>query len=130
MKNVFISPFRFYLTFFAILLTFCTLGGRLLHLQVWNADKYREQAANVRKNFIKQQARRGDIVDRKGSLLATTRSVVVLGVDPYAFDEDDKAKLPELAELLELDNSVLLEAVSKGFIKNLQIIPHPLLSGG
>ena len=101
-----------------------------MHLQVWNADKYREQAANVRKNFIKQQARRGDIVDRKGSLLATTRSVVVLGVDPYAFDEDDKAKLPELAELLELDNSVLLEAVSKGFIKNLQIIPHPLLSGG
>jgi cell division protein FtsI/penicillin-binding protein 2 len=115
MKNVFISPFRFYLTFFAILLTFCTLGGRLLHLQVWNADKYREQAANVRKNFIKQEARRGDIVDRKGSLLATTRSVVVLGVDPYAFDEDDRDKLPQLAKLLEVDNSVLLEAISQRF---------------
>jgi len=86
-----------------------------LHLQVWNADKYREQAENVRKNFIKQQARRGDIVDRKGSLLATTRSVVELGIDPYAFDENDKAKLPELAELLEVDDSVLLEAVAKRF---------------
>ena len=115
MKNVFISPFRFYLTFFAILLTFCTLGGRLLHLQVWNADKYSEQAANVRKNFIKQEARRGDIVDRKGSLLATTRSVVVLGIDPYAYDEEDKDKLPVLAELLEVDDSLLLEAISKRF---------------
>lgn len=115
MKNVFISPFRFYLTFFAILLTFCTLGGRLLHLQVWNADKYSEQAANVRKNFIKQEARRGDIVDRKGSLLATTRSVVVLGIDPYTYDEEDKDKLPVLAELLEVDDSLLLEAISKRF---------------
>ena len=40
---------------------------------------------------------------------------MVLGIDPYAYDEEDKDKLPALAELLELDNSVLLEAISKRF---------------
>ena len=59
-------PYRFYLTFFAVLLTFCTLGGRLLHLQVWQSEKYSKLAASARQNFIKEEARRGDIVDRKG----------------------------------------------------------------
>ncbi len=111
MKNVFISSFRFYLTFFAILLTFCTLGGRLLHLQVWQADKYSELAANARKNFIKQDARRGDIVDCKGSLLATTRSVVVLGVDPHAYLQEDDEKLYQLADLLQLEHKFIFDAV-------------------
>ena len=64
MKNVFISPYRFYFVFLAILLTFCTLGGRLLHLQVWQSDKYTNLASNARKNFIHEEARRGDIEDR------------------------------------------------------------------
>ena len=115
MKNVFISSYRFYLTFFAVLLTFCTLGGRLLHLQVWQSDKYSELAANARKNFIQERARRGDIVDRKGSLLATTKSVVVVGVDPHAFNENDQGKLKQLAQLLKLDYQTVYESVTKKF---------------
>lgn len=115
MKNVFISSYRFYLTFFAVLLTFCTLGGRLLHLQVWQSEKYSELASNARKNFIKEQARRGDIVDRKGSLLATTKSVVVVGLDPHAFNEQHLNKLSQLAELLKLDHQTVLDAVKKKF---------------
>ncbi len=115
MKNVFISSYRFYLTFFAILLTFCTLGGRLLHLQVWESDRYSKLAEGVRKNFIKEQARRGDILDRKGSLLATTKSVVVLGVDPHAFKEEDQHKLEELSILLQIEHSEVVAAVNKKF---------------
>ena len=115
MKNVFISSYRFYLTFFAILLTFCTLGGRLLHLQVWESDRYSELAEGVRKNFIKEQARRGDILDRKGSLLATTKSVVVLGVDPHAFKEEDEHKLEELSNLLQIQHREVIAAVNKKF---------------
>ena len=115
MKNVFISSYRFYLTFFAVLLTFCTLGGRLLHLQVWQSDKYSELAANARKNFIQERARRGDIVDRKGSLLATTKSVVVVGVDPHAFNQDDQGKLHQLAQLLKLDYQTVYDSVTKKF---------------
>jgi cell division protein FtsI/penicillin-binding protein 2 len=115
MKNVFISPCRFYLVFFAILLTFCTLGGRLLHLQVWQGERYTELASNARKNFIKEEARRGDIIDRKGSLLATTRSVVVLGVDPHSFKEKNTSKIKQLAILLGLDFDTVEEAVRTKF---------------
>ena len=116
MKNVFISPYRFYFVFLAILLTFCTLGGRLLHLQVWQSDKYTNLASNARKNFIHEEARRGDIVDRKGSLLATTRSVVVLGVDPHSFKEKDSKKLKQLAVLLDLESEKVEESVRRKFI--------------
>ena len=116
MKNVFISPYRFYLVFFAILLTFCTLGGRLLHLQVWQSERYTELASNARKNFIKEEARRGDIIDRKGSLLATTRSVVVLGVDPHSFKQKDSPKIKKLAILLGLDFETVDRAVRRKFV--------------
>lgn len=86
-------------------------------MQVWQSDKYSELAANARKNFIKEAARRGDIVDRKGSLLATTRSVVILGVDPYAYNSKDDHKLDQLANLLDLDQQVIRDAVKEKFIK-------------
>ena len=113
MKNVCISSYRFYLTFFAVLLTFCTLGGRLLHLQVWQSEKYSNLAASARQNFIKEEARRGDIVDRKGSLLATTKSVVVLGLDPHSYDVKDADKLTQLAELLDIEQEIVTDAVNK-----------------
>ena len=115
MKNIFVSSYRFYLVFLTIFLTFCTLGGRLLHLQVWQSERYTKLASNARKNFIQEEARRGDIVDRKGSLLATTRSVVVLGVDPHSFKVQDIPKLSRLANLLDVDVGFVEESVSKKF---------------
>ena len=115
MKNVCISSYRFYLTFFAVLLTFCTLGGRLLHLQVWQSEKYSSLAASARQNFIKEEARRGDIVDRKGSLLATTKSVVVLGLDPHSYDVEDADKLIHLANLLNIEPTIVTDAVKKKY---------------
>ena len=84
MKSVFVSPFRFYLVFFSISFAFCFLAGRLYYLQVHKSDKYREFALGARKNFISVNARRGDIVDKKGNLLASTRSVVTVGLDLIA----------------------------------------------
>jgi len=118
MKNVFISSYRFYLTFIAVFLTFCTLGGRLLHLQVFQSEKYSHLADNVRKNFIKEPARRGDIVDRKGSLLATTKSVVVLGIDPHSFKKEDFEKLKKLAVILDIDYQELIDASQRKFVNH------------
>lgn len=47
------------------------------------------------------EARRGNIVDRQGNLLATTHTTINLGVDPQSVREADLAKLPELAALIE-----------------------------
>jgi cell division protein FtsI/penicillin-binding protein 2 len=113
MKNVFIAPYRFYLVFFAIFLTFCSLGGRLFHLQVVNSEKYESFALNARKNFIPISARRGDLVDRKGNLLATTRSVVVVGMDPQSIEEQDRLKFDELAKLLQIPLEKISAAADK-----------------
>lgn len=102
MKSLFISPFRFYLTFFAVTFAFCSLGGRLVYLQVFKGDDYTELANQARKNFIEIKARRGDIVDSKGNLLATTRSVVEVGMDPHSVKEEDWDKFDRLALLLDV----------------------------
>ncbi len=113
MKSVFISPFRFYLVFFAVTVTFCSLGGRLVYLQVFRADDFTQFADGARKNVVSIKARRGDIVDRKGNLLATTRSVVNVGLDPHSIDESDAGKFPELIRLLDIDPTVLNDAISR-----------------
>ena len=92
MKNIFISPVRFYLVFASVAFAFIFLGGRLYYLQVYKAEKYTEFALGARKNFISVEARRGDIVDKKGNLLASTRSVVTVGMDPHSIDEEDEWK--------------------------------------
>lgn len=113
MKSVFVSPFRFYLVFFSISFAFCFLAGRLYYLQVHKSDKYREFALGARKNFISVNARRGDIVDKKGNLLASTRSVVTVGLDPHSLDEEEKWKYPDLAKLLEIPLEEIVQASAK-----------------
>lgn len=104
MRTAFLSSFRFYLVFAAITCVFCTLAGRLVYLQVMKGPALRESAQNARRNFSILHARRGDIVDAKGNLLATTRSVVEVGVDPQSVIIEDLRKIPELARLLGLSS--------------------------
>jgi len=113
MKSLFISPFRFYLTFFAVFFAFCSLGGRLVYLQVYKSDDYTELANQARKNFIEIKARRGDIVDSKGNLLATTRSVVEVGIDPHSVEEEDWLKFDQLALLLGVNPGEIQQAAQK-----------------
>ena len=110
MKTLFVSKFRFYLVFFSIIFAFCSVGGRLVWLQVWNADKYTEIASSARKKVSTIKARRGDIVDSKGNLLATTRSVVDVGMDPHIILDEDKLKWSTLAGYLNISMKQLEEA--------------------
>jgi cell division protein FtsI (penicillin-binding protein 3)/stage V sporulation protein D (sporulation-specific penicillin-binding protein) len=81
-------------------------------LQVWNADKYAEIASNARKKFQVIKARRGDVVDSKGNLLATTRSVVDVGLDPHVLVEEDKLKWDTLCAYLDLTSTELQAAAN------------------
>ncbi len=115
MKSVFISPFRFYFVFLSILFAYCSLGGRLVHLQVLQSDRYSELAQNTRRNFTPELSRRGDLVDRKGCLLATTRSVVEVGLDPHSVDRSEFNKYRELASLLQIRLETLVDALERKF---------------
>ena len=112
MKTLFVSKFRYYLVFFGVVFAFCSVGGRLIWLQVWNADKYAEIASNARKKFQVIKARRGDVVDSKGNLLATTRSVVDVGLDPHVLVEEDKLKWETLCAYLDLSSAELQAAAN------------------
>ena len=112
MKTLFVSKFRYYLVFLGLFLLFCSVGGRLIWLQVWNADKYAEIASIARKKFQVIKARRGDVVDSKGNLLATTRSVVDVGLDPHVLVEEDKLKWDTLCAYLDLSSAELQAAAN------------------
>ena len=113
MKSVFISPFRFYFIFFAVSVSFCSLGGRLIYLQVFRANDFTDIASGTRKNIVTLKARRGDIVDSKGNLMATTRSVVDIGIDPQSIKVGDNDKLLKLSKILSLEPQVIESAVRK-----------------
>lgn len=110
MNRPFVQPARFFLVVTALALCFLALAGRLWQLQVLRQHEYRQLAANSRVRMQVLPAQRGQILDRRGSLLATTRSVVDIGVDPAAVTEADRERIPELAAILQLEPSVIREA--------------------
>jgi len=102
MSKAFVSSARASLVSCAVACAFCVLLGRLFYLHVWEHQELLEHVSSNRKMVNVIQARRGNIVDARGNLLATTHTAYDLGIDPQAVREEDRSKLPELAALLEL----------------------------
>lgn len=100
MSKAFVSSGRSALVTLAVTAAFCVLLGRLFYLHVWNEEALRAHVDNNRKMVNVVEARRGNIVDTRGNLLATTRTSYNIGLDPQAFRESDREKLPRLAAIL------------------------------
>jgi cell division protein FtsI/penicillin-binding protein 2 len=100
MSRGFASNYRIALVAAAILASLAGIGARLVSLHVLQRAKFLSYIEKARDEIIVQNARRGDILDVHGSLLATSRSLVVLGADPSALVKEDEAKWPALARLL------------------------------
>ncbi|MFP6899851.1 MAG: hypothetical protein VCA36_02840, partial [Opitutales bacterium] len=113
MKSIFVSSFRFYLVFILVFCVFCSFLGRLAYLQVWERPSLMEIVKGNRKNYLAVEAKRGDIVDEKGNLLATTKSVVEVGVDPQCINIEGLALVSKLAELLQLKESFVRSSFQK-----------------
>jgi cell division protein FtsI (penicillin-binding protein 3)/stage V sporulation protein D (sporulation-specific penicillin-binding protein) len=96
-----------------IITGFLLLCGRLYFLQVLEAGEIAAEVASVRKRLVKLEAKRGDILDRNGNLLAGTRSRILLGVDPHVVDSENTDKLAMLAGILDMDFRELSELVSR-----------------
>jgi cell division protein FtsI (penicillin-binding protein 3) len=100
MSKGFASNYRIVLLSAAILASFTGLGVRLVCLHVVDRDNLMRFVAKARRQIITEHARRGDILDRNGAMLATSTTLVQLGVDPQALRPEDEVKWPRLAELL------------------------------
>ena len=112
MSKGFASSYRIVLLTAGILVCFAGLGARLVFLHVIDREELVRFIDKARRQIIVESARRGDILDANGNILATSRSVIVLGVDPQSLRKEDERKWPQLAELLDLPLSGLAKTLT------------------
>lgn len=109
MNRAYVSGIRFACLTFVISACFVALLGRLIHLHLIEGEKLARIVEQNRERFEEINARRGNIVDRRGNLMATTQAVYDIGVDPESVTEEDMARVPELAAILGMDPDALWE---------------------
>ncbi len=109
MSKGFASNYRILVLATGLFTVFGLLGTRLVWLHVIDRDSLLRNIVKARRQVIVEKARRGDILDANEAILATSHSLLVVGVDPSAIRkagdklrEKDEAKWPQLAALLGL----------------------------
>ncbi len=113
MHKGFASNYRIVLLAIAVFGGFAAIGTRLVDLHVIDREALIRHVDRVRETFVVQPARRGDILDARGDVLATSRTLIVLGIDPQVVRPEDQAKFPELARLLGLPLAEVVAAAER-----------------
>lgn len=121
MNRAYVSGFRFACLVLAIFACFAVLLGRLVQLHLVDAEKLARIAGENRERFQDIKAQRGNVVDRRGNLLATTQAAYDIGVDPQSVVPEDMEQVPELAALLGLSP----ESVWEKFETRLRSVEGP-----
>lgn len=100
MKTRCIRPWKLLLLGAPVLFAYGAVVHRLYDLQVVRHAELLAESENARKRLEVIEARRGDILDSRGTLLATVEARYDIGVDPHSFDPDQIDQLAELAAIL------------------------------
>jgi penicillin-binding protein 2 len=93
-----------------IIAVFTIFAFRLFQLQIVEGETLRKRSEQNSVRTVRLEAPRGDILDREGRVLATTRPAYELQVIPNGLREP-KTTFAALAQLLEADSAVLEERV-------------------
>jgi cell division protein FtsI (penicillin-binding protein 3) len=107
MSKGFASSYRIVLLATGLLVCFGGLGVRLVWLHVIDRDSLLKTITKVRHQLIPEVARRGDILDARGALLATSSSRRVVGVDPTVLRQEDQKLWPQLAAMINMPEAEL-----------------------
>ncbi|MBP2020269.1 penicillin-binding protein 2 [Clostridium punense] len=101
---------RFNIFFIAMGLIFTTIISRLLYLQVVMVEEYREEANKKASKNVPKVAARGDIIDAKGELLATSKQSYSL---MFTETEESKEKffetMAEVFKILDKNNKYIVD---------------------
>lgn len=100
MSTGFASRFRLVLLVTVVLGCFGAFGLRLAWLHVVNREELLSDITRMRRQMLVEKSQRGDIRDARGTVLATSHAVRILGVDPFVLRPEDEPKWPQLAALL------------------------------
>jgi len=101
-----------------VMLAFIGLGFRLVDLQVWRHDELAALAEQSAQEEIFQPARRGEILDANGNVLATTIPVETVCADPMLIGNQQAAVARALAPLLGANEADLFQRLQPRIYKN------------
>ncbi len=102
MSRGFASNYRIVLIATGLFACFAALGTRLVFLHVTHREDLLRTIVKTRRQLTMDTARRGEIYDLHGAILATSQPLKVIAVDPMMVRAEDEAKWPRLAELVGL----------------------------
>ena len=121
MARGFASNYRIVLLSVVVVVAFIGIGVRLVDLHVIDREKLTRYVDKARRQVVVETARRGDILDARGQILATSRPLIVIGVDPQVTRPEDEARWPELAQLLNRP----LPEIQTAFRTKSRLTPRP-----
>lgn len=128
MSKGFASSYRIVLLAVGLFACFAGLGVRLVWLHVIDRDALLETIAKTRRQMTPEMARRGDILDARGGLLATSSSRRVLGVDPMSLRPQDQKLWPQLAAMIGMPEAELRQIFLTKFREPAPATPAPPIS--
>jgi cell division protein FtsI/penicillin-binding protein 2 len=97
---------------------FAGLGYRLVDLQVLRHDELAKLAQDNTQREFRQAPRRGDILDARGNLLATSIPVKTVCADPSLIGSQQAVVAHALAPLLQMSEAELLQKLFPHVSKN------------
>ncbi|MFO0409182.1 MAG: penicillin-binding protein 2 [Dolichospermum sp.] len=111
---------------FVILFTLLMLSGigaRLVYLQIVQGAKHRQRAESNRVRIIPKQPERGNIFDRNGKLLASTRYPRSVYLWPMAHRKSSWSVLgPRLAQILEIPQAEIEKTLQESAVNPSSLI--------
>ena len=111
-KNKTYNKKKIMVVFLCAALVLAALIGRLVYLMIFDADYYQELAQDLHEREREIKAARGEIVDRKGVVLATNRTVCTISVIHSQVEKPEEV-ISVLSRELELDAAEVRKKVEK-----------------
>ena len=111
-KNMTFHKKKIWVVFICCILLMAGLIGRLVHLMCFRSDYYYEKAKDLHERERDIKAARGQILDAKGKVLASNRTVCTISVIHSQIREPEKV-IALLTEKLGMDESVVRKRVEK-----------------
>ncbi len=112
MKNKTYNKKKILVVFLCATAVIFTLVGRLVYLMIFDAKYYQKKAEDLHEREREIKAARGEILDAKGEVLATNKTVCTISVIHSQIKEPEKV-IKTLAEALEMDEDTVRKRVEK-----------------
>ncbi len=112
MKNKTYNKKKILVVFVCAAAVILILVGRLVYLMIFDAEYYQKKAEALHEREREIKAARGEILDVKGEVLATNKTVCTISVIHSQIKESEKV-IKALAEALEMDEDTVRRRVEK-----------------